>query len=67
MGANINAIAEASKIGIGADCAATYRNDKKGTQVLFGAIGNTVSECCCKGLPKNWKEKIEADYLERKE
>lgn len=70
LGANINAIEEASKIGIDADYAATYRNDKKGTHALFCSIGSAVSECCCREtneLPKDWKKKIEEDYLERKE
>lgn len=43
LGANIDAIEEASKFGIGADRAVDFLCDKEGTTIQYEALANTVS------------------------
>ena len=43
LGANIDAIEEASKFGIGADRAVDFLCDKEGTAIQYEALANTVS------------------------
>jgi len=68
LGANIDAIESASKIGIDGDYAANIIADKKGTNILYQSVSDAVC-CCCKApsldLPKNWKKKIDEDYKKR--
>ncbi len=69
LGANIDAIAEASKIGIDSQYAANIMNDEEGVDVCYQSVADVVC-CCCSApedeLPKNWKEKIDKDYRKRK-
>lgn len=69
LGANIDAIAEASKIGIGSKYAANVMNDEEGVRVFYQSVSDAVC-CCCAApeeeLPENWKEKIDKDYRKRK-
>ena len=69
LGANIDAIAEASKIGIGSKYAANVMNDEEGVSVFYQSVSDAVC-CCCAApeeeLPENWKEKIDKDYRKRK-
>lgn len=68
LGANIDAIAEASKIGIGRKYAANIVNDEEGVTVFYQTVSDAV--CCCaapeKPLPENWKERIDKDVKRRK-
>ena len=43
LGANIDAVKEAEKIGVHRTHAASYKNDSKGVQLNFSAVGNVVS------------------------
>lgn len=66
LGANIDATKEASKIGIAANRAVTYKNDKKGVSVNFEAVGKavrTMAECrrLDKAIDDNWADEI-AEY-----
>ena len=69
LGANIDAIAEASKIGIGRKYAANVVNDEEGVTVFYQTVSDAVC-CCCAApeepLPENWKEKIDKDIKKKK-
>lgn len=70
LGADIDAIQEASKLGISKEYAADVIKDEKGVGILYQTVGDTIC-CCCKEpdikpLQANWKKKIENDYLNRK-
>ncbi len=59
LGANIDAIGTAAKMGIQADRAVDYQADGVGTRANFDAIGDAV--CCmrqARPLTASWKEKI---------
>jgi len=59
LGANIDAIDEARKIGIRQDRAADYRADKKGTKAHYEAINEFVSSVRMNNHVKSeWKQKI---------
>lgn len=67
LGANIDAAREAARFGIRADCAADYHADSKGTEAVYESVCQAV--CQVRGsapLNANWKEKINADFQERK-
>ena len=55
IGANIDAVETAGRIGIDADRAVDYRADKRGTGVLYA----TVAECACSYRKKG---KLDADW-----
>ena len=66
MGANIDAAAEAARMGIAADRAATYCADKRGTGAVYGAM----ADACCQmrsgaGITGSWKLNIEDDMARR--
>ena len=68
LGANIDAIGVASRMGISEDRAANFVCDEQGTElnyeVLNEAVGNIRQS---KALKANWKAKIEEDYKKRKQ
>ena len=67
LGANIDAVATASKFGIGADRAANYNADSQGTRLNYEVVGDAISELRLKRtLDSNWKERIDNDYRNRK-
>lgn len=60
LGANIDAVEEASKIGIRPERAVRYECDSEGTKVNFDTLAETVREyriCSC--ISDNWKNDIE--------
>ena len=60
LGANIDAIGEAAKIGIRAERAVRYECDSEGTRQNFETLAETVNEFrICSSIPKNWKNDIE--------
>lgn len=63
LGANLDAVAEAERIGIGSERTAKYYNDKRGTQINFDTVNNVIREVR-KGSPikKNWNRQIELYY-----
>ena len=72
LGANIDAAAEAKRMGIDADRAATYVADETGTSVMFSAVcEETVmmrSPASCGGAKRSrsaWKKTIEKDTAAR--
>ena len=70
LGANIDAAAEAFRIGISKDRAATYVADEKGTAVLYDAVASASCEmrsvpCGSARIDGSWKEAIEHDTNSR--
>lgn len=67
LGANMDAIGEAAKLGIGAEMAVRYECDGEGTALLYQELAETVSHAraCAAPLAADWKRKIEADYERR--
>lgn len=68
LGANIDAAAEAGRIGIAAAQAATYTSDNVGTAVMFNAVcEETVRLRTNAPAPSaSWKDSIEEDLTRRK-
>lgn len=70
LGANIDAVVEAEKMGIGEERSVTYCNDSEGVALNYETISNTV--CMMRQAPKmsdvgrEWKEDIE-ERQEQKE
>lgn len=60
LGANIDAIGEAGKLGIASNRAVRYECDGAGTMLNFNCMSESISLLrACKSMPDNWKEKIE--------
>ena len=68
LGANIDAAAEASKIGIPVARAATFIADKLGSKTMFGAVcAETISmRAGCSQRDESWKDSIEQDTAAHK-
>lgn len=68
LGANIDAAAEASKIGIPVARAATFIADKLGSKTMFGAVcAETINmRTGCSQRDDSWKDSIEQDTATRK-
>ena len=67
MGANIDAVGEASKFGIEADRSVTFKNDSRGQQLNYEVLDEAVT--CMRAsrpLSASWKKKIEDDVKRRK-
>lgn len=66
MGANIDAIDEASKLGIREECAATYFADSQGTESVYEAMSlATLQARNCDEITGSWKLSIEEDMASR--
>ena len=67
IGANIDSVETAKHFGIGADRAVNYKADKKGTRVLYEAVGSAVCAMRkCASVNDDWREEIDEDYKSRK-
>ena len=67
LGATIDIVEEAEKIGISKENAVAYNNDSVGTALNYDVLNETISDIRKnKKLSKNWKKKIEEDYENRK-
>ena len=73
LGANIDAVAEAGRIGIKANRAANYHCDSEGTATNYKALSKAVSamRCCVNISEKDsalegWDKEIKEDYGRRK-
>lgn len=63
LGANIDAIKEASKMGIHEDRAVRYRSDSRGTRTSFAGTDRAIREIRSnRSLSAEWKEEIEKDF-----
>lgn len=69
LGANMDAVAEASHFGIGADRAATFVNDGDGIAANYSAVGNAMAQLrsapLASAVDDSWKADIEADVKRR--
>ena len=66
LGANIDAKAEAGRMGIRERRAVKYQNDKKGTALNYKVVGEAIAELrCCSAISDDWAEEIEEDFEER--
>lgn len=67
LGANIDAAAEAARVGIAADRAANYHADAQGTALNYAVLSKQISYMRS-GAPidPRWKEAIDKDYKNRK-
>lgn len=60
--ANIDAKAEARKMGIRERRAVKYQNDKKGTALNYKVVGEAIAELrCCSSISDDWAEEIEGE------
>ena len=71
LGANMDAVAEAGSLGIGADRSVTFENDSQGIELNYEVVGRTLCQmraCAPSAAPMGaeWKEDIEEDYNKRK-
>ncbi len=67
LGANIDAMTEAAKIGINRDRAVNYHADSRGTKLNYEEVGDAIRKYRKSPmLNVNWKKKIEKDYADRK-
>ena len=66
LGANIDAVAEAGRLGINADRAVNYECDSVGTEVNYRVLSEAVMKVRKKeALGNDWKAEIERDYSRR--
>ena len=66
LGANIDAAKEAARFGISADRAANYHADRRGTNVIYETVSETVcSFRASRPLDADWKRRIEEDFEKR--
>ena len=69
LGANMDAVQEAARFGIGADRAVRFENDAQGVAVNYHVVSETVCRmrqaACPASVGVEWKEEIEADFQKR--
>ncbi len=67
LGANIDAVETAGRMGIKPDRAVKYHSDSEGTRLNYDVVADAI--CCMRSdeaLESTWKAKIEEDYARRK-
>lgn len=70
LGANMDAVKEAARIGISESRSVTYANDSVGVELSYKGIGDAVRQMRQMSdqsalVDGSWKEKIEVDYVNR--
>lgn len=66
LGANIDAVGAASRVGISANRAQNFHADEKGVQMNFQVMAEAVSAFRkSSAVPEDWNEAIEKDYKGR--
>ncbi len=67
LGANIDAIQAAGKIGIAPERAVNFHSDSVGTAVNYEAVSNAIGGVRCgRRMTASWKTSIEEDFRKRK-
>ena len=67
IGANIDAVETAARIGISRERAVNYHADSKGTQTVFACLGAPLSAMRAnREIDSDWKEALEEDFESRK-
>ena len=67
LGANIDAVDTAARLGIDADRAVNYHSDSEGTALNYEVLSETI--CAVRSsqpLGRDWKRRIDEDYKRRK-
>ena len=69
LGANIDAVAAAGRIGISASRAVRYKSDKRGTALNYKVVGEAMAcmRSYCEPIADDWKAEIEEDVALRGE
>ncbi len=67
LGANMDAVSEAGRIGIRADRAVTYANDSIGVRMNYTAVGGAISAMRCAGSAKAMAEVDDSCFDEVRE
>lgn len=68
LGANIDAVETASDFGISEDRAVKFHSDSRGTRLNYEVLSETICKVrASRPITKEWKKRIEEDYLEREE
>ena len=66
LGANIDAISTAARLGIGEDRAADYNADSMGVDISYGAVCDMILNIRqSREISDDWKEEIDEDYKKR--
>ncbi len=66
IGANIDSVQTASKIGIGADRAVNYVHDGEGTRIMYDTVARAASNMrCSRPMSAGWADEINEDYKKR--
>lgn len=66
LGANIDAVDTAARLGIDADRAANFHCDAQGTQLNYEAVSDAIGAVrCAAPLSADWKERIDSDFQSR--
>lgn len=67
LGANMDAVSEAGRLGIRADRAATYANDSRGTAANYVAVAEFLyaTRACEEPVDGKWKQRIEKEYARK--
>lgn len=66
LGANMDAVQVAGRMGIEPKRAATYRSDREGTQLNYQAISRAVSHMrTTSAISDDWAKSIDEDFLSR--
>ncbi|MDO4536945.1 MAG: VWA domain-containing protein [Coriobacteriales bacterium] len=66
LGANIDAAAEAGRLGISEDRASRYVNDTVGNVAVYESVAQASCETRTMGAPsKSWKQRVAADFAAR--
>ena len=66
LGANIDAVDTAARLGIDADRAANFHCDARGTRLNYEAVSDAMSAMrCAAPLSARWKERIDSDFQGR--
>ena len=67
LGANIDAVETAARMGIGADRTANYHSDHEGTALNYRVVSDAISDVrSSRPLDGGWKRRIDEDYKGRK-
>lgn len=66
IGANIDSVETAAKIGIGADRAVNYVHDGEGTRIMYNAVAKAACNMrCAQPMADDWANEINEDYRKR--
>ena len=66
IGANIDSVETAAKIGIASDRAVNYVHDGEGTRVMYNAVAKAASNLrCAVPMTADWADEINRDYKKR--